>query len=133
MATTSPDNIWTPDAGDDYALTTDLAAMADTIQDAISDVRDGVPETPLIQHGSISFVGNSTSSVERSVTFPTAFGAGPVTVQVGSWVLAAGNTLVTGVVSQNSTGFTARMAQTGVNPGFGATYTVRWTAVGPRP
>lgn len=36
MATTSPDNIWTPDAGDDYALTTDLAAMADTVQDAIT-------------------------------------------------------------------------------------------------
>lgn len=39
MATTSPDNIWTPDAGDDYALTTDLAAMADTIQDAITSNR----------------------------------------------------------------------------------------------
>lgn len=39
MATTSPDNIWTPDAGDDYALTTDLAATADTVQDAISRVR----------------------------------------------------------------------------------------------
>lgn len=39
MATTTPDNIWTPDAGDNYALTTDLAAMADTIQDAITDVR----------------------------------------------------------------------------------------------
>lgn len=36
MATTSPDDIWTPDAGDDYALTTDLAAMADTVQDAIT-------------------------------------------------------------------------------------------------
>lgn len=36
MAVTSPDDIWTPDAGDDYALTTDLAAMADTIQDAIT-------------------------------------------------------------------------------------------------
>lgn len=35
MATTTPDNIWTPDAGDNYALTTDLAAMADTIQDAL--------------------------------------------------------------------------------------------------
>lgn len=39
MATTSPDNIWTPDAGDDYALTTDLAAMADTVQDAITATR----------------------------------------------------------------------------------------------
>lgn len=36
MATTSPDNIWTPDAGDDYALTVDLAAMADTVQDALN-------------------------------------------------------------------------------------------------
>lgn len=36
MAVTSPDDIWTPDSGDDYALTTDLAAMADTIQDAIN-------------------------------------------------------------------------------------------------
>lgn len=39
MATTSPDDIWTPDSGDDYALTTDLAAMADTIQDALNNKR----------------------------------------------------------------------------------------------
>jgi len=30
--------IWTPDSGDDYALTTDLAAMADTIDDALEEV-----------------------------------------------------------------------------------------------
>lgn len=42
MAVTSPDNIWTPDAGDDYALTTDLAAMADTVQDAITDLRSDI-------------------------------------------------------------------------------------------
>lgn len=36
MATTSPDNIWTPDSGDDYALTVDLAAMADSVQDAVN-------------------------------------------------------------------------------------------------
>lgn len=39
MATTSPDNIWTPDATNPYQLTTDLAAMADTVQDAIQDAR----------------------------------------------------------------------------------------------
>lgn len=42
MATTSPDNIWSPDSGDDYALTVDLAAMADTVQDAITSVRSSV-------------------------------------------------------------------------------------------
>lgn len=41
MVTTSPDNIWSPDAGDAYALTTDLAAMADTVQDAITSLRSG--------------------------------------------------------------------------------------------
>lgn len=39
MATTSPDDIWTPDSGDDYALTVDLAAMADTVQDALNTVK----------------------------------------------------------------------------------------------
>lgn len=36
MAVTSPDNIWTPDSGDDYALTVDLARMADDVQDALN-------------------------------------------------------------------------------------------------
>lgn len=37
MAVTSPDSIWTPDSGDEYALTVDLAAMADSIQDVFTD------------------------------------------------------------------------------------------------
>lgn len=40
MATTSPDNIWTPDSGDDYALTVDLARTADDVQDAITSLRN---------------------------------------------------------------------------------------------
>lgn len=42
MATTSPDNLWSPDAVDDYALTTDLAAMQDTVQDALTGLRGGL-------------------------------------------------------------------------------------------
>lgn len=41
MALTSPDDIWTPDATDDYSLTVDLATMADTIQDALVSLRAG--------------------------------------------------------------------------------------------
>ncbi len=37
MATTTPDNLWTPDSGDDYALTVDLAATADTVQTALNN------------------------------------------------------------------------------------------------
>lgn len=40
MAVTSPDNIWTPDSGDDYALTVDLARTADDVQDALNTVRN---------------------------------------------------------------------------------------------
>lgn len=36
MATTSPDNIWSPDSDDQYTPTVDLAAMADSVQDAIT-------------------------------------------------------------------------------------------------
>ena len=37
MAVTTPDNIVTPDDGDDYALVQDLGAMADSVQEAITD------------------------------------------------------------------------------------------------
>lgn len=36
MATTSPDNIWFPDADDDYDLAADLGTMAESIQEAVS-------------------------------------------------------------------------------------------------
>ena len=42
MATTSPDEIYSPDAGQQYALTQDLLAMADSVQDALTDVRAGI-------------------------------------------------------------------------------------------
>lgn len=36
MALTTPDNIWTPNAGEQYALTTDLATTASSIQSALT-------------------------------------------------------------------------------------------------
>ena len=36
MATTTPDGIYSPDAGQQYALTQDLLAMADSVQDALT-------------------------------------------------------------------------------------------------
>lgn len=37
MATTTPDNIYSPDAGQQYALTQDLLAMADSVQNALNN------------------------------------------------------------------------------------------------
>lgn len=37
MAVTTPDNIVTPDDGDPYALVQDLGALADSVQEAITD------------------------------------------------------------------------------------------------
>lgn len=39
MATTVPDGIWTPDDSTAYNLPVDLAAMADTVQTGLNDVR----------------------------------------------------------------------------------------------
>lgn len=69
MATTSPDNIWTPDSGDDYALTTDLAAMADTVQDAITDVRGEITTSSLAQAG--LFSARPTFGVEGRTYYAT--------------------------------------------------------------
>ena len=44
MATTVPDGIWTPDDSTAYNPPIDLAAMADTIQGALNDVRDDSPD-----------------------------------------------------------------------------------------
>lgn len=58
MATTSPDNIWTPDAGDPYALTVDLAATADTVQDALNNLPTRFP-------------ASVASAAERNALFPS--------------------------------------------------------------
>lgn len=36
MATTSPNNLWSPDSGDAYDLTVHLRAMVDTVQSALN-------------------------------------------------------------------------------------------------
>lgn len=73
MATTTPDEIWTPDSGDDYALTTDLAAMADTVQDALNGIHadvtaletltDGIEDTGWIVVTSLAGTGFTPTQV----------------------------------------------------------------------
>ena len=45
MAVTSPDNLWSPDSTDPYNLVPDLAAMQDTVQDALNTVKTYQPLT----------------------------------------------------------------------------------------
>ena len=42
MATTTPDQIYSPDAGQQYALTQDLLGMADSVQAALVSIRSGI-------------------------------------------------------------------------------------------
>ncbi len=58
MATTSPDNIWTPDSGDAYALTVDLASTADTVQEALNNQAK-------------KFSSSVTSAAQRNALFPS--------------------------------------------------------------
>lgn len=48
MATTSPDNLWSPDSAEGYDLTVDLAAMQDSTQAALVAIRTENPPTYII-------------------------------------------------------------------------------------
>lgn len=67
MALTSPNNLWSPDPGDDYDLTVDLAAMQDSVQAAITAIRNS----------SRSGVVNTNTTTEGFVTVTHDFGVTP--------------------------------------------------------
>lgn len=85
MATTSPDNLKTPDSGDPYALVQDLGAFADTVQNA------------LVKRGN-SYVGTSaqrtafTAAVEGTHWQDTNGGKAEWVRQGGVWVTPGGDT-----------------------------------------
>lgn len=116
MAVTSPDNIWTPDAGDDYALTTDLAAMADTVQDALNTVKTYLPLTDaqrIALTGSGLFEGLIVYTTDTNALWKYngstwgLFGIGPfkstqTVANTGGTVTGASFAALTGIsVSQN--------------------------------
>lgn len=113
MATTSPDNIWTPDSGDDYALTVDLAATADTVQTALNSrvstanqgaatysfVSAGVPDNQTISSAATTVAPGETnnSGFVTSIT-GTAFTLAPgyysCTANVNLGTASTGRSLV---------------------------------------
>lgn len=102
MATTSPDNIWTPDLGDEYALTVDLATMADTVQDAITSVRgyvdsevgDVEAQIPPFATQSAVDSGTSTQSVVSPATLRGA--------NYAPWAMSAGFVSSTNLIGAGS-------------------------------
>jgi len=92
MATTSPDNLWTPDAGDDYALTVDLAAFADTVQNALNSFRN--PPNVVVYDYSRPSAGDSsviTDNISLSVNATESSGTNFVSsVNGGIVTLPAG-------------------------------------------
>lgn len=62
MATTTPDNLRTPDIGDPYNLTTDLGVLADTTQAALSKLG----------------IRNVNSEAERDAIYPNPVGGNKV-------------------------------------------------------
>ena len=85
MATTSPDSIYSPGAGQQYALTQDLLAMADSIQVALSAarterdaLRDALPGPPLIRRRFMS-AENVFTNVTAFTSFPNGADATALT------------------------------------------------------
>jgi len=76
MATTSPDNIWTPDSGDDYALTVDLAATADTIQIALNNRKSNAVTQTGVYSDTGGILNASGVSTWTPITLAGTFKAG---------------------------------------------------------
>lgn len=106
MATTSPDNLWTPDSGDGYALTQDLAAFADTIQDALV-VRANY------YTGDNSQMANQASKATEGAMFFNTDDDKEYRLVSGAWVEA----MAGGVVYFRWPTSTERTAQTGMQKG----------------
>lgn len=107
MATTSPDNLWTPDSGDGYALTQDLAAFADTIQDAL-EVRANY------YTGNNSQMANQESKATEGSMFFNTDDDKEYRLVSGAWVEAEASGGAYNYVWADAT---ARNAQTGMVAG----------------
>lgn len=101
MATTTPDDIWTPDAGDNYALTTDLAATANTIQDALTSIRttNGSRKGTTTERNSATAVNGDYWS-DTTTGFLYRYNG-------TKWLIAAGQVLASMVGPTSSIGGTA--------------------------
>lgn len=93
MATTSPDNIWTPDAGNPYALTVDLMATADSVQSALNAA-----------NGRIRWLRGTEA--QRAVTTP----------QVGDYWTTTNTTPQRGYIGTASGWFIDRVPDTAFTP-----------------
>lgn len=99
MATTSPDNIKTPDAGDQYALVQDLGAMADTVQNALTRRANSFVGTSAQR---TSFSGSALEGTSWRDTDGSKLG---FVFQSGSWVPVSGVSGATDITSSLSTAY----------------------------
>lgn len=119
MATTSPDNIKSPDAGDQYALVQDLGALADTVQLALN-------RRPRSISGVVLVAATNSPGGTANVQFPPGSFTSPPVVMLTKQSGAAA-LYIPYALDVTATGFTA-----GIYSGSGAAQTqtarVGWIA-----
>lgn len=67
MATTSPDNLWSPDSPDDYNLVIDWAASMDSVQEALNRIREYTDDTGWLDFPS------PVNGFQKSTLFPPQY------------------------------------------------------------
>jgi len=89
MATTNGDDLWTPDAGDDYALTVDLAAFADTVQTGLNN---RVKKSDM---GAATYNIASNQVADASITANAATTVVPAQTNNSGFVISSAGTVFT--------------------------------------
>lgn len=134
MATTVPDGIWTPDDGTAYNLPVDLAAMADSVQSALNNVRTSGNQQ---FYGPAAAIGTVTG-MKRGDTYQESdgnfilwrySGTNWLTDETGSYLIRP-TSVVGGVMSANgSVAFTnsAAVSLNGVFTSRFQSYELQWS------
>ena len=139
MTTTAGDSIWTPDSGDAYALSVDLAAMADTIQVGLDRRLRANEYAPMAFRGTAAQRSSTTSSywqhwVDTTPPYGVYVGdwgggwrpfSGIHTAPAGSWSFVSsdstivGRTITVALPIRIEPGETLQISSTGTGSGFG--------------
>lgn len=107
---TTPRGVWTPDDSDDWDLTTDLAAMAVSIDTAITTVANLIPLQTRFVGTEADRAALAAPNLRNGISFQTTDSNLVWLRQSGAWRIASGTVLASATSVTTATGTNALIA-----------------------